>query len=44
MATPNPASPAALDSGMIDASTSVFDYGCGRGEDIALLLRIGREC
>jgi DNA phosphorothioation-associated putative methyltransferase len=27
----------ALSHGIIDATTSVFDYGCGRGEDIAHL-------
>ena len=27
----------ALSHGIIDASTSVFDYGCGRGEDVAHL-------
>ena len=27
----------ALSHGIIDAATSVFDYGCGRGEDIAHL-------
>jgi hypothetical protein len=26
----------AIDSGMIDPATSVFDYGCGHGQDIAL--------
>jgi hypothetical protein len=31
----------ALDSGMIDPTTSVFDYGCGHGQDIALLAANG---
>jgi DNA phosphorothioation-associated putative methyltransferase len=34
----------ALDSGMIDPATSVFDYGCGHGQDIALLAANGIPC
>lgn len=31
----------AIDDGIIDASTSVFDYGCGQGGDIRRLARSG---
>ncbi len=31
----------AIRDGMIDQSVSVFDYGCGRGEDLELLSREG---
>lgn len=31
----------ALDAGLISTETSVFDYGCGRGDDVRLLRRHG---
>lgn len=34
----------ALRDGLIDQSVSVFDYGCGRGEDLELLKREGVKC
>ena len=34
----------ALRDGLIDQSVSVFDYGCGRGEDMELLIHEGVRC
>lgn len=34
----------ALEDGLITASTSVFDYGCGRGDDLKRLKRLGFTC
>lgn len=34
----------ALRDGLINQSTTVFDYGCGRGEDLELLTRNGIAC
>jgi len=34
----------ALRDGLIDQSVSVFDYGCGRGEDLQLLNQEGVRC
>jgi DNA phosphorothioation-associated putative methyltransferase len=34
----------ALEDGLIDAAASVFDYGCGHGQDIALLQERGIAC
>jgi DNA phosphorothioation-associated putative methyltransferase len=34
----------ALRDGLIDQTVTVFDYGCGRGEDLALLAREGIAC
>jgi hypothetical protein len=34
----------ALESGMIDPAATVFDYGCGHGQDIALLADKGIAC
>jgi DNA phosphorothioation-associated putative methyltransferase len=31
----------AADLGLINADTSVFDYGCGRGEDVSVLCQTG---
>lgn len=33
----------ALEGGLINSSTSVFDYGCGKGEDVHRLHKIGIE-
>ena len=34
----------ALEDGIITAETSVLDYGCGRGGDVARLKRLGIDC
>src|SRR5881397_1904142 len=34
----------ALRDGLIDKGTSVFDYGCGHGQDIDLLMGLGIRC
>ena len=34
----------ALEDGLINKETSVFDYGCGKGDDIRLLSERGIEC
>jgi hypothetical protein len=34
----------AIDGGMIELTTTVFDYGCGHGQDIALLSASGITC
>jgi DNA phosphorothioation-associated putative methyltransferase len=34
----------ALDSRMIDPATTVFDYGCGHGQDMALLASKVVDC
>lgn len=34
----------ALEDGLIAPGTSVFDYGCGRGGDLARLAALGYEC
>ena len=34
----------ALDDGLITPTTSVFDYGCGRGDDLRRLKRLGFAC
>lgn len=34
----------ALEDGLITQTTSVFDYGCGRGGDLRRLRRLGIEC
>src|SRR5262245_22562698 len=33
-----------LRDGLLDKSVSVFDYGCGRGEDVELLTALGIAC
>jgi DNA phosphorothioation-associated putative methyltransferase len=34
----------ALESGLVDANVTVFDYGCGRGEDLRRLRSMGIPC
>lgn len=34
----------ALEDGLISESTAVFDYGCGRGDDVRLLKKRGISC
>ena len=34
----------ALDAGVIDKSTTVFDYGCGKGDDLRNLGALGIKC
>ncbi len=34
----------ALESGLINCQTSVFDYGCGRGDDLRNLQAFGINC
>lgn len=34
----------ALEDGLIAETTSVFDYGCGRGDDLRRLMRLGIRC
>jgi DNA phosphorothioation-associated putative methyltransferase len=34
----------ALEDGLITRETSVFDYGCGRGDDVRLLRSRGMRC
>jgi DNA phosphorothioation-associated putative methyltransferase len=34
----------ALDDGLIDPTVTVFDYGCGHGQDVALLAAQGVAC
>ena len=31
----------AIDDGLIDTKTAIFDYGCGRGDDIRHLIAMG---
>ncbi len=31
----------AFDDGLLDSSDAIFDYGCGRGDDIRMLARLG---
>jgi DNA phosphorothioation-associated putative methyltransferase len=33
-----------VESGLVDSTTSVFDYGCGRGEDMRRLQSMGVRC
>src|SRR5262245_7254651 len=33
-----------LRDGLLDASKSLFDYGCGHGQDLALLRDLGISC
>lgn len=34
----------AIDDGLIDGTTKVFDYGCGRGDDVRNLQQTGISC
>ncbi len=34
----------AIASGLLDNTSSMFDYGCGRGDDLKKLIRLGYNC